>query len=194
MLEGSITRLIKQNIDKNLPYPFAWLTGFCYMCVGLVLTVAVQSSSIILAILTPLVGIGVISLDRAFSVTAGCQIGTTITGLIAALANIGTGFKQSMQIALVHLFFNIFGTVIWTIFPFMRRVPLGIAEFGGIRTEKYRWWGIGYLVGMYAVIPILVFGISVGSTIAATGNCFIKFLIVKMIKLGNSLNWMSYLI
>ena len=113
-----------------------------YLFGGIILTLAVQSSSIILAVLTPLVGIGVISLDRAFSVTAGCQIGTTITGLIAAFANIGSGFKNSMQIALVHVFFNLFGTLIWAIIPFMRRIPLGIAEFGGIRTERYRWWAI----------------------------------------------------
>ena len=171
-MEGSITQLIQKNIDKDLPYPFGWLTGFMYLIGGLLLTVAVQSSSIILAILTPLVGIGVISLDRAFSVTAGCQIGTTITGLIAAFANIGSGFKNSMQIALVHVFFNVFGTAIWAVLPFMRRVPLGIAEFGGIRTERYRWWAIVYIILMFVLIPIALFGISIASTIAATGNCF----------------------
>ena len=46
-----------------------------------------------MAILTPLVGIGVISLDRAFPVTAGAEVGTTITGLIAALANAGADFE-----------------------------------------------------------------------------------------------------
>ena len=64
------------------------------MICGIILTFVVQSSSIILAILTPLVGIGVISLDRAFSVTAGAQIGTTITGLIAALANASAGLEN----------------------------------------------------------------------------------------------------
>ena len=50
-----------------------------------------------MAILTPLVGIGVISLDRAFPVTAGAEVGTTITGLIAALANAGADFEVSKE-------------------------------------------------------------------------------------------------
>ena len=63
-LEGSITKLIQDNIDKDLPYPFGWFTWYAYMLGGIVVTFAVQSSSIVLAILTPLVGIGVISLER----------------------------------------------------------------------------------------------------------------------------------
>lgn len=126
VLEGSITKVIHKYIDKDLPYPFGWLTQFIYIIGGMLLTMLVQSSSIILAILTPLVGIGVITLDRAYSVIAGCQIGTTITGLIAALANTGTGFQASLQIALTHVFFNAFGTVIWAIIPFMRTAKVNI--------------------------------------------------------------------
>ena len=73
------------------------------MICGIILTFVVQSSSIILAILTPLVGIGVISLDRAFSVTAGAQIGTTITGLIAALANASAGL-ENFRVNLINFF------------------------------------------------------------------------------------------
>ena len=98
-----IKELIQENIDKDLPYPFGWFTWHLYMICGIILTFVVQSSSIILAILTPLVGIGVISLDRAFSVTAGAQIGTTITGLIAALANASAGL-ENFQVNLIKLF------------------------------------------------------------------------------------------
>ena len=73
------------------------------MICGIILTFVVQSSSIILAILTPLVGIGVISLDRAFSVTAGAQIGTTITGLIAALANASAGL-ENFRVNIINFF------------------------------------------------------------------------------------------
>ena len=73
------------------------------MICGIILTFVVQSSSIILAILTPLVGIGVISLDRAFSVTAGAQIGTTITGLIAALANASAG-PENFRVNIINFF------------------------------------------------------------------------------------------
>ena len=103
--------------------------------------------------------------------TAGTQIGTTITGLIAALANAGAGLKNfqlSLQIALVHVLFNVIGLMLWGIVPFMRKVPLSIAVFGGIRAEKYRWWGVVYLVTMFLVIPVGVFGISLASPLAAS--------------------------
>ena len=42
-LVGSISDLIQDNIDKDLPYPFAWLTWYIYWVAGIVLTFAVQS-------------------------------------------------------------------------------------------------------------------------------------------------------
>ena len=55
------------------------------------MTIAVQSSSIIAAILTPICGLGIVSLERAYPILVGCCIGTTFTGLLAAFANPGTG-------------------------------------------------------------------------------------------------------
>ena len=37
--------------------------------------------------LTPLVGIGVLSLDRMYPLTLGANVGTTFTSLLAALAS-----------------------------------------------------------------------------------------------------------
>jgi len=100
VLEGSITDIINKHIDKNLPYPFGWLTEYIYVAIGFLLTIAVQSSSIILAILTPIVGIGVISIERCYPITVGSKIGTTITGVIAAFANTGIGFRRALQAVL----------------------------------------------------------------------------------------------
>ena len=47
----------------------------------------VQSSSIFTSALTPLIGVGVVSLERAFPLTLGANIGTTATGILAALAS-----------------------------------------------------------------------------------------------------------
>ena len=71
---------------------------------------------------------------------------------------------------MVHIFFNVIGTLIWAVFPFMRRLPIAIAEFGGVRAEKYRWWGIAYLIFMFLIIPMTVFLISLASPLAASGN------------------------
>ena len=53
--------------------------------------------------------------------TLGANIGTTVTGLLAALVS---GKVEALQVALCHLFFNISGIIIWYPIPFMRKVPL----------------------------------------------------------------------
>ena len=57
--------------------------------VGLILTVMVQSSSITTSLIVPLAGAGVLRLQQIFPFTIGANIGTTITGLLAALAVAG---------------------------------------------------------------------------------------------------------
>lgn len=75
-------------------------------------TILVQSSSVFTSTLTPLVGLGIITLERVYPFTLGSNIGTTITGIMAALtANSSRELKNSLQIALCHTFFNIFGNI-----------------------------------------------------------------------------------
>jgi sodium-dependent phosphate cotransporter len=74
------------------------------------MTILVQSSSIFTSTLTPLVGLGIITVERVYPFTLGSNIGTTITGILAALtANTPKELRNSLQIALCHTFFNIFG-------------------------------------------------------------------------------------
>lgn len=69
-----------------------------------------QSSSIFTSTLTPLVGLGIITIERVYPFTLGSNIGTTITGIMAALtATTPKELRNSLQIALCHTFFNIFG-------------------------------------------------------------------------------------
>jgi hypothetical protein len=67
---------------------------------------------------------------------------------------------ESLQIALVHLFFNVTGIVIWYPIPFMRRVVLRTAAFIGRVTGQWRTFPIVFIVVMYFVLPLLLFGIS----------------------------------
>lgn len=68
MLLGASTRVIYKATDIN---------GYLAICIGALLTVAVQSSSITTSTLTPLVGLGLIRLEQMFPLTLGCNIGTT---------------------------------------------------------------------------------------------------------------------
>ena len=129
--------------------------------VGAGLTFLVQSSSVFTSTITPLVGIGVISLDRMYPLTLGANLGTTTTSLLAALASDGEQLKNTLQIALVHLFFNISGIVLWYPIPIMRNVPLRGAKTLGNTTAKYKWFAVLYLIFVFFLIPALLLALSI---------------------------------
>lgn len=69
---------------------------------------------------------------------AGSNIGTTTTGLLAALAADGDSLAHSLQIALCHLFFNISGILLFYPIPFTRW-PLPLARVMGRTVANYRY-------------------------------------------------------
>uniref|UniRef100_A0A8C7N5Z9 Sodium-dependent phosphate transport protein 2A n=1 Tax=Oncorhynchus kisutch TaxID=8019 RepID=A0A8C7N5Z9_ONCKI len=104
-------------------------------------------------------GIGVISLERAYPLTLGSNIGTTTTALLAALASPGDKLAAAIQIALCHFFFNILGILLWYPIP-VTRVPIRMARALGERTAKYRWFAVLYLLVCFLLLPSLVLGLS----------------------------------
>ncbi|XP_031753133.1 sodium-dependent phosphate transport protein 2B isoform X2 [Xenopus tropicalis] len=168
MLRGRVSVLIKKVINTDFPFPFSWLTGYLAMLVGAGMTFIVQSSSVFTSAMTPLIGIGVISIERAYPLTLGSNIGTTTTAILAALASPGETLQNSVQIALCHFFFNISGIIIWYPIPFMR-VPIKLAKGLGNKTAKHRWFAVVYLILCFFLLPLLVFGLSVAGWQALVG-------------------------
>ena len=145
-----------------------WVTGYLALFVGAVMTFLVQSSSVFTSALTPLVGVGVITIERVYPLTLGSNIGTTTTSLIAAMAADAKNLRYTLQISLCHLLFNITGIVLFYPVP-MTRVPIPMAKFLGETTSKYRWFSIAYLIGMFFVLPAIIFGLSVAGDRALLG-------------------------
>uniref|UniRef100_A0A087XK59 Sodium-dependent phosphate transport protein 2A n=2 Tax=Poecilia formosa TaxID=48698 RepID=A0A087XK59_POEFO len=174
LLQGQMAKVIHKVINTDLPYPFGWLSGYIAMSVGAGVTFVVQSSSVFTSAMTPLVGIGVISLERAYPLTLGSNIGTTATALLAALASPGNKIVASIQIALCHLLFNVFGILLWYPVPFMR-LPIRMAYVLGERTAKYRWFAILYLLLCFLLLPSLVLGLSLAGwqVMAGVGGPFL---------------------
>ena len=78
---------------------------------GCVFTALIQSSSASVGILQALAGSGVIGLNSAAYILFGQNIGTCITAL---LASIGAG-KNAKRATLIHIMFNVIGTILFTI-------------------------------------------------------------------------------
>uniref|UniRef100_F6TQU2 Uncharacterized protein n=1 Tax=Ciona intestinalis TaxID=7719 RepID=F6TQU2_CIOIN len=160
MMHGTVSRLIKKVINIDFKYPFGWVAGYIAILVGAGLTFVVQSSSVFTSTLTPLVGMGMISLERMYPLTLGANIGTTTTGIFAALASDPDRLEYSLQIALVHLFFNVSGIALWYPVPFLRRIPLKGAKALGNTTAEYRWFAVLYILFVFFLIPLLLLGLS----------------------------------
>ncbi|NXE54280.1 NPT2A protein, partial [Casuarius casuarius] len=159
LLKGQVAKAVQKVINTDLPHPLSWLTGYFAMLVGAGMTFVVQSSSVFTSAITPLIGLGVISIERAYPLTLGSNIGTTTTAILAALASPGDKLASSFQIALCHFFFNISGILLWYPLPFTR-LPIRMAKALGERTAKYRWFAVLYLIICFLLLPSLVFGIS----------------------------------
>lgn len=79
--------------------------------VGAVVTAVVQSSSASVGILQAVAATGAISLQGCMYILFGQNIGTCITAL---MASVGTN-RTAKRAAVVHLLFNMIGTVVFTI-------------------------------------------------------------------------------
>ena len=165
LLQGSIAKVIKKTLNADFPGCFSWLTDYVAILVGAIMTVLVQSSSVFTSALTPLVGIGMIKLERMFPLTLGANIGTTGTGILAAMAASGDKLPVALQIALAHLFFNISGILLFYPIKPLRKIPIRLAKFLGTVTARYRWFAVLYIIMMFLLVPLSVFGISMAGTI-----------------------------
>jgi len=104
--------MIDRYLFKNAPTSFL---------LGMVITAAVQSSSVTTSLIVPLVGAGILTVRKVFPYTLGTNIGTTITAIMAALVTMN---PIAITVAFTHLLFNVFGIVI--IYP-LREIPIRLA-------------------------------------------------------------------
>ena len=128
---------------------------------GVVFTTIVQSSSVTTSLLVPLVASGVITMEVAFPITIGANLGTTGTAILASFASAAaTGNISAIVIAFVHFLFNLTGAVF--IFPIkiFRRVPISLAKSLGELAHRKRGYAIVYVLGLFFVVPTLLIIIS----------------------------------
>ncbi len=86
---------------------------------GFAFSAITQSSSVTIGILQALALGGLISLDSSIYIIFGQNIGACVITLIAS----ASGNKNAKRTAMVHLLFNIFGTIIFMIFLSVFNLP-----------------------------------------------------------------------
>ncbi len=81
------------------------------LLLGTVLTALVQSSSVTVAIVLLMANQGLLELPICMFVILGCNIGACASAMLAGF----TGRKDAKRTALIHLLFNIIGTIIMVV-------------------------------------------------------------------------------
>jgi sodium-dependent phosphate cotransporter len=99
-----------------------------------------------------MIAAGVVTLRNAFPITLGANIGTTITALLASLA---TEEPAGLVIALHHFLFNAVGVTLWYSVPFLRNIPLSLAQRIARHAEVRKSIVVVYVVGAFVVLPII---------------------------------------
>ncbi len=85
---------------------------FLGILAGALFTALVQSSSATTGIVIVLAGQGFISLEAGIALALGANIGTSATALLASIGKP----RVALQAALVHVIFNLVGSVAWVFF------------------------------------------------------------------------------
>lgn len=114
---------------------------------GLILTVIVQSSSASVGILQSLTVTGAITYGAAIPIIMGQNIGTCVTAIISSIS----ANKNGKRAAIIHLYFNIIGVIIWlSIFYIVNAI------FGIIPVEaSINAWGVAAVHTVFKILSVL---------------------------------------
>jgi sodium-dependent phosphate cotransporter len=126
-------------------------TGLAFFY-GLFFTAAVQSSTVTTSLVVPLVASKKVTLIRVFPFIIGANIGTTITAVIASIYKP----EAAIALALVHVLFNSLGTLIFLPFSGIRKIPVGMANYMGKISLKYRIVVFAYILLTFFIVPFLL--------------------------------------
>ena len=112
---------------------------------GMLVTIAIQSSSASVGILQALSSTGVVTWGSAIPIILGQNIGTCSTPLIASIG----ASKAAKRSAVVHLYFNVIGTLVF------------LAAIYGLKALlRFDWWddpiGMGDIANFHTLFNVVV--------------------------------------
>jgi len=154
LITRNMRLLVRGTLERAMNHMVGRGGGSVGILIGLLVTVAVQSSTITTSILVPLVAAGLLTARSAYPITLGANVGTTVTALIASLA---VTQPAGLTIALVHTLFNVTALVLVYPIRVVREIPVRMAEkFAGVAV-RHPTIVAAYLFGLFLIIPL--FGI-----------------------------------
>jgi solute carrier family 34 (sodium-dependent phosphate cotransporter) len=129
---------------------------------GLITTAAIRSSTITTSVVVPIIAQKIVTLRKAAPFILGANLGTTVTAFIAAALNASSG--SAITIAIAHFLFNFIGVLIFYPMPFLRNIPLALANELGRLTIRYRLVGIVHILVIFFFLPFSLIYLNRDST------------------------------
>ena len=93
-------------------------------------TAIVQSSSATTGIIVLLAVQGLIGLETGIAMALGANLGTSVTALLAAIGQP----REAVQGAIIHIFFNVFGVLLWL--PFISQLAILVRSVSAPDTAR----------------------------------------------------------
>ena len=147
LMQGRFSSVFSRTLFRNPATAFV---------VGIIMTAAVQSSSVTTSLVVPLVAASILTLRQVYPYMLGANIGTTITALLAALALV-EGRAEGIACAFGHLCFNIYGTVVFWPLQF---IPISLARGFAKLAARRRYLAVLFILGLFFILPITIILIS----------------------------------
>jgi len=125
---------------------------------GMLVTIAVQSSSATTSMVVPLAAMGLFDVRKVFPFILGANVGTTTTALLAATGRLGQpGFHEGMTVALCHLELNALAVVVAVSVPGLSAAVLRAARVMGAFVARVPALLVGYLAVLCIAVPSAVY-------------------------------------
>ena len=115
---------------------------------GLVLTAIVQSSSASVGILQSLTTTGAITYGAAIPIIMGQNIGTCVTALISSIS----ANKNGKRAAIIHLYFNIIGVVVWLSLFYLFNFLFELAFV----SAAIDMWGVALVHTVFKILSVIL--------------------------------------
>lgn len=127
MMSGAMKEF--SQLDSVKVFLSSFQNPIVLVLMGALLTALIQSSSVMTSIALTMVVTGLVNLEQGIYISMGSNIGTCVSALMACMAS-GRNAKRA---ALIHLFFNVSGVIIFLIAGmFMSMFTGGSLTYGSI--------------------------------------------------------------
>ena len=129
-MSGAVEPLRESAVFINAMTSFA--NPLLGILVGIVFTSVIQSASAAVGILQALSSTGLVTFSSAIPIILGAHIGTAFTPLLT----IGGSSKDGKRAALIHLYFNIIGSVILLALVYAVQFTVGIPMWNDVMNKS----------------------------------------------------------